>query len=319
MAKRRKVRVVHGTARFTSPNDSTVETATAPRRSLRARDHRRRLALGAAPRAPADDPRVHGLDLRARARGGARSGCWSSAAGIIGLEMATVYDALGSRVTVVELLDRLIPGADPDLVRAAAEAASPAATRRSTCGTRVAEVEAREDGLHGRFDGRRRSRDGSSTACWSRSAAARTATASAPTPPGSRSTSAASSPSTSSMRTNVRAHLRDRRRRARADARPQGDPRGHVAAEVIAGHDVAFDARGDPVGRLHGARGRLGRPHGDRGQGEGRRRRGGRRIPWAASGRRARHGAPRGATKLVSTRRRSASWAPASSARTRAS
>ena len=36
--------------------------------------------------------------------------------GIIGLEMATVYDALGSRITVVEMLDRLIPGCDPDLV-----------------------------------------------------------------------------------------------------------------------------------------------------------------------------------------------------------
>ena len=37
--------------------------------------------------------------------------------GIIGLEMATVYDALGSRITVVELMDQLIPGADADIVR----------------------------------------------------------------------------------------------------------------------------------------------------------------------------------------------------------
>jgi dihydrolipoamide dehydrogenase len=37
--------------------------------------------------------------------------------GIIGLEMATVYDALGARVTVVEMLDQLIPGCDPDLVK----------------------------------------------------------------------------------------------------------------------------------------------------------------------------------------------------------
>ena len=42
--------------------------------------------------------------------------------GIIGLEMATVYDALGSKVTVVELLDSLIAGCDKDLVQAAAEA-----------------------------------------------------------------------------------------------------------------------------------------------------------------------------------------------------
>ena len=37
--------------------------------------------------------------------------------GIIGLEMASVYDALGAKVTVVELADGLIPGADRDLVR----------------------------------------------------------------------------------------------------------------------------------------------------------------------------------------------------------
>jgi dihydrolipoamide dehydrogenase len=37
--------------------------------------------------------------------------------GIIGLEMATVYDALGAKVTVVEMQDQLIPGADPDIIR----------------------------------------------------------------------------------------------------------------------------------------------------------------------------------------------------------
>ena len=37
--------------------------------------------------------------------------------GIIGLEMATVYDALGSKISVVELMDQLMPGADKDLVK----------------------------------------------------------------------------------------------------------------------------------------------------------------------------------------------------------
>ncbi len=36
--------------------------------------------------------------------------------GIIGLEMATVYHALGSKVTIVELMDQIIPGADKDIV-----------------------------------------------------------------------------------------------------------------------------------------------------------------------------------------------------------
>ncbi|MFX7764245.1 NAD-binding protein, partial [Acinetobacter baumannii] len=37
--------------------------------------------------------------------------------GIIGLEMATVYRALGARIFVVELMDQLMPGADPDLIK----------------------------------------------------------------------------------------------------------------------------------------------------------------------------------------------------------
>ena len=51
--------------------------------------------------------------------------------GIIGLEMATVYDALGAKVTVVEFMDRLIPGADPRHREAARAGASRSATRRS--------------------------------------------------------------------------------------------------------------------------------------------------------------------------------------------
>ena len=51
--------------------------------------------------------------------------------GIIGLEMATVYDALWVKVSVVELTKALVPGCDPDLVRPL-ENESRAATKRST-------------------------------------------------------------------------------------------------------------------------------------------------------------------------------------------
>ena len=70
---------------------------------------------------PHDDPRVidstgalelNGLPKRLLVLGG----------GIIGLEMATVYHALGVKVTVVELMDQIIPGADKDIVDAADEA-----------------------------------------------------------------------------------------------------------------------------------------------------------------------------------------------------
>lgn len=41
--------------------------------------------------------------------------------GIIGLEMATVYNALGSHVTIVEFMDQIIPGTDKDLVKPLAD------------------------------------------------------------------------------------------------------------------------------------------------------------------------------------------------------
>ncbi|HET9074579.1 MAG TPA: dihydrolipoyl dehydrogenase [Solirubrobacteraceae bacterium] len=70
--------------------------------------------------------------------------------GIIGLEMATVYDALGATVTVVEMADQLIPGADPDLV-------TPLATRIAErygavhTGVQVSAVKAQKNGLKVEF------------------------------------------------------------------------------------------------------------------------------------------------------------------------
>ncbi len=72
--------------------------------------------------------------------------------GIVGLEMATVYDAFGSQVTVVELLDRLIPGADPDLVRPLYDR-----IRRRYANiylsTKVTAIEPQGDGVRVGFDG----------------------------------------------------------------------------------------------------------------------------------------------------------------------
>ncbi len=72
--------------------------------------------------------------------------------GIVGLEMATIYDAFGSQVTVVELLDRLIPGADPDLVRPLYQR-----IRRRYANiylsTEVTAIEPQTDGVRVGFDG----------------------------------------------------------------------------------------------------------------------------------------------------------------------
>ncbi|MCK2056876.1 dihydrolipoyl dehydrogenase [Methylobacterium sp. 37f] len=116
LAKQRKVTVVTGEARFVSPHQVAVEHEGRTR--VIGFDHAI-IAAGSEPVQmpfiPHDDPRVidstgalelDGIPARLLVIGG----------GIIGLEMATVYHALGSQVTIVELMDQIIPGADRDLV-----------------------------------------------------------------------------------------------------------------------------------------------------------------------------------------------------------
>jgi dihydrolipoamide dehydrogenase len=72
--------------------------------------------------------------------------------GIIGLEMATVYDALGVAVSVVELTDTLMPGVDTDLVRTLEKRVGKR-YRQILKGTRVTEIVSEADGLRVSFDG----------------------------------------------------------------------------------------------------------------------------------------------------------------------
>ena len=116
LAKARKVDVIHGTASFASPHALRVEGPTG---ATTVEFDQCIIAAGSEPvRLPGipDDPRIMdstgALELREipprlLVVGG----------GIIGLEMATVYAALGTRVTVVELSPGLMPGCDADLVR----------------------------------------------------------------------------------------------------------------------------------------------------------------------------------------------------------
>jgi dihydrolipoamide dehydrogenase len=71
--------------------------------------------------------------------------------GIIGLEMATVYDALGSKVSVVEFMDRLIPGADPDIVKPLARRIEKR-YEKIMLKTKVARIEATAQGLRAHFE-----------------------------------------------------------------------------------------------------------------------------------------------------------------------
>ena len=72
--------------------------------------------------------------------------------GIIGLEMATVYDALGSKITVVELADGLIPGADRDLVRPLHKRIEQR-YEAIYLKTKVTKIEAKKEGLKVTFEG----------------------------------------------------------------------------------------------------------------------------------------------------------------------
>jgi len=153
LAKQRKVEVLRGFARFHSPNQVKVR-ATGGGTTTIAFEHCI-IAAGSEPaRIPglSDDPRVldstGALDLKDLPKrllviGG----------GIIGLEMACVYDALGSRVSVVELTDTLMPGCDRDLVRPL-EKRLRARYAAILTGTRVTGVEAQKQGLRVSFDGK---------------------------------------------------------------------------------------------------------------------------------------------------------------------
>ena len=72
--------------------------------------------------------------------------------GIIGLEMGTVYDALGSKVSVVEFMDSLITGCDRDLVRPLQKRMDKR-FERIMLSTKVANMEVKKDGVHVMFEG----------------------------------------------------------------------------------------------------------------------------------------------------------------------
>ncbi len=117
LAKQRKVRVLQGEGLFYSANRITVKTAEGEQAV--SFDHAI-LAAGSRvsriPGFPYEDPRVmDSTDALALAE--VPENLLVVGGGIIGLEMATVYESLGSRITVVELMDSLIPGCDKDLVK----------------------------------------------------------------------------------------------------------------------------------------------------------------------------------------------------------
>jgi len=152
LAKQRKVQIVTGYGRFTSAKTIAVKTSTGNKTIS---FDNAIIAAGSSvftiPGFPYDDPRLMdstgALELedipgRLLVIGG----------GIIGLEMATVYDALGSKVSIVELSPGLIPGCDADLVRPLLKRVK-ARYENIWLKTKVTAIDALKKGLKVSFEG----------------------------------------------------------------------------------------------------------------------------------------------------------------------
>ena len=152
LAKQRKVQVVYGKAKFTSPNMLEVTTADGVKTvSFDNAIVAAGSSVARIPGFPYDDPRI--IDSTgALALQDVPKRMLIIGGGIIGLEMGTVYNALGSKITVVELMDQLMPGADKDLVK-------PLHTRIAKryeaiyLKTKVTKIEALKEGLKVTFEG----------------------------------------------------------------------------------------------------------------------------------------------------------------------
>ena len=245
LAKQRKVSVMQGVGAFTSAHMMEVKTSEGVKKV--SFDHAI-IAAGSQsariPGFPYDDPRLmdstSALDMkdipkRLLVIGG----------GIIGLEMACVYDALGAKVTVVELLDGLIPGADRDLIR-------PLHKRIEKryegiyLKTKVTRLEAHKDGLKATFEGE----NAPAAQLYDRVLLA----------VGRRPNGKAIAAQAAGVNVNDRGFIPvDKQSRTNvphifAIGDIVGEPmlahkasyEGKIAAEVIAGHKAAFDARTIP-------------------------------------------------------------------------
>lgn len=152
LARQRKVQVVTGVGQFLDPHH--LEVTAGDGKPTVIRFDQAIIAAGSRPvKLPfiPDDPRVMDstdalalpdIPRRLLVLGG----------GIIGLEMATVYYALGSRITVVEMLDRLMAGADQDIVKPFQRRVEPR-YEKILLKTKVTAVEALPEGLRVRFEG----------------------------------------------------------------------------------------------------------------------------------------------------------------------
>jgi len=153
LAKQRKVTIIQGEARFAGTHTMLVTTSDGEKtisfdNCIIAAGSR----VSKVPVFPNDDARMmdstDALDLA-----DVPENLLVIGGGIIGLEMATVYDALGSKITVVEMQDGLIPGADKDIVKPLLKKVQDK-YQAIYLNTKVAKIEAQKKGLKVTFEGK---------------------------------------------------------------------------------------------------------------------------------------------------------------------
>ena len=249
LARQRKVQVVQGTGAFSSPHRLSVET---PDGATEIAFERAIVAVGSQAAAIAGFPNgdarlmdstdalvLDDVPERLLVIGG----------GIIGLEMATVYAALGSRVSVVELMDALIPGCDRDLVKPL-EQRIRARYESIRLSTRVTGISPGDSGLRVSFEGA-----GEAAGAPCEEVFDRVLVAVGRRPNGNRIGAA-----NAGVYVDTRGFIpADRQQRTNVDhifaiGDVAGEPmlahkathEGKVAAEVCAGHKASFDALAIP-------------------------------------------------------------------------
>lgn len=241
LAKQRKITIIQGTGKFTDAHNLAVAT---PEGQQAISFDSAIIAAGSHPTKipgfPYGDPRLmdstDALELKSIPKkllivGG----------GIIGLEMATVYHALGSAISVVELMDQIIPGCDKDLVNPLFRRIKKQ-YQNIWLETRVNSIEAETDGLKVSFSGK----DAPESALFDQVLVA----------VGRRPNGKALDAGLAGVEVNEQGFIPvDKQQRTNvahifAIGDIVGNPmlahkaehEGKVAAEVIAGHKVAFDA-----------------------------------------------------------------------------
>ncbi|WP_442499011.1 dihydrolipoyl dehydrogenase [Methylobacter sp. sgz302048] len=153
LAKQRKINVIQGVGKFTSPNtlevqaESGTQTIRFDQAIIAAGSHATKI-----PTFPNDDPRLWD-STAALALKEIPKKLLIVGGGIIGLEMATVYHALGSEISVVELMNQIIPGCDNDLVTPLYRRIKKQ-YKNIWLETRVTSIEALDEGLKVSFEGK---------------------------------------------------------------------------------------------------------------------------------------------------------------------